>query len=418
MTDLSTARDICEALNRFRWRQLRARHGLAGAALRSIRDYVVEVFFGLRTRFSTPAAMETSKVDVLLLQASPRVIALERKRLLKAAIRKIGYRLEEVALDDPASLLLRGEFFAPPGKVPHRYYLYAAHAEWLVRRYSPRVLLNDRNGSLYSPFLRAALHRHNGLLVHLAHATTLEASRRLEMNDYDYYFLFGRSSLDALVQRPLRLGTSIAVLTGSHMIDHSFDLAVPDRKARVVLVLGVGPDKEKRAGYLRTYRVLTDWACQNPGYRVMFKPHPRSAAGFWQEAAAAMANVSVLPSEVMFAQALAQASVVVNIMSNAVIEAALARRPIIYCNLSEEKDIFSQELFFGPSVTDAGDFQARMKAVQNEFDQYVERSRSFAAFHLAHGFRGLEVTTLALTNLVEHSALICDVERHILPGTC
>src|SRR5690606_22455526 len=97
-------------------------------------------------------------------------------------------------------------------------------------------------------------------LVHLAHATTLGSSPRLSMNDYHYYFLFGQSSLDALRQRELLFGNSTAVLAGSHMIDDSYRLATPDPGKRTLLVLGVGPDREKLDDYLQSYALIRDWA--------------------------------------------------------------------------------------------------------------------------------------------------------------
>src|SRR5690606_28367422 len=124
-----------------------------------------------------------------------------------------------------------------------RYFGLAAYAQWLVEHHQPRILLNDRNGSLYAPFLRLALNARGSLLVHLAHATTVEGSRRLGMNDYDYYFLFGQSSLEALQARKLRFGSSTAVLAGSHMIDDDYVMPAPDLATRTLLILGVGPDK-------------------------------------------------------------------------------------------------------------------------------------------------------------------------------
>lgn len=418
MIDIYSGRVPFGELDAYRWQQLRARHGRVGTLLRIIKENLSASLYGLGTKLRMDKDAQRDKTDILLLQSSAKVVGLQRKRLLKEAIRAAGYRLEEVALDTPGALLRQRQFLPPPVVVPLRYYFYAAHAEWLVRRYAPRVLLNDRNGSLYCPFLRAALRRHHGVLVHLSHATTLEASRRLDMNDYDYYFLFGRSSLDALRARPLRFGTSTAVLTGSHMIDHSFDLPPPDPETRTILLLGVGPDKEREPGYVRTYKLIQDWAREHPEYRLIIKRHPRSTVPFWQETANTLANVSVLPAECTLAQALRQATLVINIMSNAVIEAALAGRPVIYCNLSDDRDIFSQEKFFGFSVSDTPAFQARIQAVEADFGRHREQALAFADFHLTHGFRGLEVTLLAIKCLMNDSPLAGDIERQVLHGTC
>src|SRR5690606_32977730 len=151
------------------------------------------------------------------------------------------------------------------------------------------------NGSIYSPFLRLALNRRGRLLVHLAHATTVERSQRLGMNDYDYYFLFGQSSLDALQARKLRFGSSTVVLTGSHMIDSRFDMLPADPENRVLLILGVGPDKEKEAEYLSVYEMLRGWVAKHPEFKLLVKAHPRSEVPFWHEAAAEIQSLNILP---------------------------------------------------------------------------------------------------------------------------
>ncbi|MDR0529018.1 MAG: hypothetical protein LBG69_05350, partial [Zoogloeaceae bacterium] len=252
------------ALDRFRWALLRERHGMLGSALRFIRDAIADGWFGLRAKFCLAASIDAESCDFLLLQSAPKVIGLRRKRLFMDALRQRGYRLIETALPEKRDVCANRWLVSPRQFVPLRYFGYAAHAAWIVKRYQPGILLNDRNGSLYSPFLRLSLNDEQRLLVHLAHATTVESSQRLSMNDYDYYLLFGVSSLEALRKRKLRFGSSIAVLTGSHMVDRSFNLPPANPAARTLLILGVGPDKEKESGYRRTYELLREWAREHP----------------------------------------------------------------------------------------------------------------------------------------------------------
>jgi hypothetical protein len=405
------------ALDRYRWLLLRERHGLAGSALRFAREALSDWWFGVRAKSRLTEAQSTEPCDFLLLQSSPKVIKLQRKKLLIEALRARGHRLIETALQEPKVLLRERQLKRPPFPVPTRYFGIAAHAQWLVEHYQPRVLLNDRNGSLYSPFLRLALNARQSVLVHLAHATTGEGSRRLGMNDYDYYFLFGQSSLEALQARELRFGTSTAVLAGSHMIDKAFDLPPADPARRVMLVLGVGPDKEKEAGYQRTYALLRDWAARNPDYQMLIKAHPRSQVPFWQEAAGALDNVSVLPRECSLAQALEQASVVINIMSNAVIEAGLAGRPVISVNLSEDADIFGQRTFFGDVLKGADELSRRLDSLEKNYASAVARSRDFGHFHLAHGSNGLEINLRIIEQLLRGEGLPVQVESRALLAT-
>jgi len=416
-TDKNPWKTKAAALDRYRWALLRERHGLLGSALRFVRDALVDGWFGLQARRCLATSIDSESCDFLLLQSAPRIIGLRRKKLMIEALHQRGYRLIETALDESREICAKRLLARPPHPTPLRYFGYAAHATWIVERFQPRVLLNDRNGSLYSPFLRLSLEKRHSPLVHLAHATTVESSRRLSMNDYDYYFLFGPSSLESLQTRTVRFGTSTIVLTGSHMIDQSFDLPPANPLARTLLILGVGPDKEKEAGYQHTYSLLREWARENPQYRVLVKRHPRSSVPFWHEAEQSLANVSVLPPDCSLAQALEQASVVVNIMSNAVIEAGLAARPVIYCNLSDDRDIFNQERFFGTAVTSPAELNSRIASLEEDFATQVEKARAFALFHLAHGSRGLEKTLEVLENLLQGSDLPNDVEKCCLTGT-
>ncbi|MBD3736250.1 MAG: capsule biosynthesis protein [Pseudomonas balearica] len=377
------------ALDSYRWALLRERHGLLGSALRFAREALGDWWFGLRARRRLAESISNEPCDFLLLQSAPKVIAFQRKKLLIEGLRLRGHRLVETSLQDPKTMLRQRLLRRPPHAVPTRYFGIAAYAEWLVEHHQPRILLNDRNGSLFAPFLRLALNARGSRLVHLAHATTVEGSRRLGMNDYDYYFLFGRSSLEALQARELRFGTSTAVLAGSHMIDSTYDLAPADPSLRTLLILGVGPDKEKEAGYQATYALLRDWVAAHPDYRVLVKAHPRSQVPFWQQAANELPNLQVLPKACSLAEALAQASLVVNIMSNAVIEAALARRPVLYVNASGELDIFGQERFFGKALTDSKRLIEAVETIEQHYARHLQQAEGFAHHHLAHGSRGL-----------------------------
>ncbi|MFL9814302.1 capsule biosynthesis protein [Stutzerimonas sp. VN223-3] len=383
-------RDKASALDRYRWLLLRERHGVLSSALRFMRDAMNDWLFGVRARRSVADVVVIECCDFLLLQSAPKVIKFQRKRLFIERLRARGHSLIETAIEERDAIVRQRQLRKPPEAVPTRYFGYAAYAEWVVEKFQPSILLNDRNGSLYSPFLRLALNRRSRLLVQLAHATTVESSPRLSMNDYDYYFIFGQSSLDALRARPLRFGGSRAVLAGSHMIDMAYDLPPAEPVQGAVLILGVGPDKEKEAGYNNTYSMLRDWVQQNPERKVLIKAHPRSQVPFWQRAAGTLPNLTVLPACCTLSDALAQANVVINVMSNAVIEAALACRPVLFVNLSKDADIFRQEKFFGSRIRSPDALASEFLRVLRDYPQCLEASARFANFHLEQGVRGLE----------------------------
>ncbi|WP_429387840.1 capsule biosynthesis protein [Pseudomonas sp. YL-218 TE3947] len=387
-------------MDRYRWKLLRERHGRCGSLLRLVRDVLVDVAVGIRAKACLSASVVAAPCEVLLLHSAPKSMALQRKNILIEGLRKRGHHLTEAALRSPSDACAQRMLLAPPQSVPLRYLVYAAHAQWLVTTYSPKVLINERNGSLHAPFLRLALAARGARLLQLAHATTLESSRRLGMNDYDYYGVFGHSSLVALQERTLRFGESTVVLIGSYLADETYDLPVADPALHTLLILGVGPDREKESGYQRTYQLLRDWAEQHPHYRVLFKRHPRSKAQFWSDAAAQLANIDLLDSKCSLADALAQASVVVNIMSNAGIEAGLAGRPVIHVNAGGDVDIFSHSLFFGPQVRDEHEFSRQLQALEQDYPGHVAQARRFADYHLVYGSQGLAKTIQLVDNLL------------------
>lgn len=397
-----------KALDRYRWLLLRERHGRFGSAVRFGRDALEDLLFGLFARFRFAREIKGEPCDFLLVQSAFKVIKFQRKKLLMERLRARGHNLRETALQSTKTILHQYQLKRPPQRVPLRYLGYAAHAEWLVEHHQPRILLNDRNGSLYSPFLRLALNRRNCLLVHLAHATTVEASQRLGMNDYDYYFLFGQSSLEALQARTLRFGSSKAVLSGSHMIDRRFDMPPASPESRVLLILGVGPDKEKEAEYLRVYEILRGWAARHPEFEVLVKAHPRSEVPFWRDSAARISNLHVLPGDCGLAEALERSSIVVNIMSNAVIEAALARRALVFVSPRGKTDIFCQEQFLGERVTEEHGLEQCLGELLSDYPASLARAEQFVTYHLAHGAEGLEFTIESLERLLAGARLVPD----------
>ncbi|MES2870986.1 MAG: capsule biosynthesis protein [Pseudomonadota bacterium] len=388
-----------QQLDRYRWELWRERHGVIGAALRVLRDAVVDLKHGICARLRAAPAPGSLSRRVLILHGSPKLLAQHRKDGLIKALQAKGHETIEAAIEPLNVAVSQRMLYHPPAKVPLRYYAHAAYAEWLARHDDPQLVLSERNGSLVSPFLRLSLNAQSKHLAHLAHATTVEHSQRLSMTDYDYYLLFGQSSLEALQRRRLRFGSTQAVLTGSYLIDQRYGMPASCAELRL-LVLGVGPDKEKRDGYQRTYALIRDWAAQHPQVPVTFKAHPRSRSTFWQEAASALPNIQVALPEDSLAQALEHCSVVLNIMSNAALEASLASRPIIYVNASEEQDSLEQVRFFGECVTHSQMLDERLTWLRQHYEQALQQTRAFAEYHLANGVHGQDKTAEAIDRLI------------------
>ncbi len=391
-------------LDAYRWALLRQKHGLIGSTVRVVRDTSFDLVLGLGARLRARRAVTSPAERILVLHGSPRLLAQRRKTGLVDALRRLGHQVVEAAIE-PLSVAVRHNYlYRPSAAVPLRYYAHAAYAEWLARRHNPGLVLNERHGSLVIPFLRLALNAQDKSLAQLSHATSVDHSRRLSMTDYDYYFLFGQSSLEALRRRALRFGTTRTILTGSYLVDPQYALPAANKELHV-LVLGVGPDKEARPGYQRTYALIRDWAARHPQVPVTFKAHPRSRMAFWQDAAANHPNVHLALPDASLAGALRQSSVVLNIMSNAALEASLANRPVVYVNASDDPDILEQARFFGTCVSDPDMLQARLDWLSRNYQEAVRNARAFAEYHLAHGIQGQSKTAEAIDRVVRRQPL-------------
>ncbi|MDR0279427.1 MAG: hypothetical protein LBJ37_16235 [Paucimonas sp.] len=391
-------------LDAYRWALLRERHGLIGSTVRVVRDGLLDLILGLAARLRAGTPVNSPAERILVLHGSPRLLAQRRKRGLVESLRRLGHQVVEAAIEPLRVAVRRNYLYRPAAQVPLRYYAHAAYAEWLARQHNPRLVLNERHGSLVIPFLRLALNAQGKSLAQLSHATSVDDSRRLSMTDYDYYFLFGQSSLDALRRRALRFGTTQTILTGSYLIDQQYALPAANNELRI-LVLGVGPDREARAGYQRTYAMIREWAARHPQVPVTFKAHPRSRMAFWREAAASHPNIHLEMPDASLACALQRNSVVLNIMSNAALEASLANRPVVYVNTSDEPDLLEQARFFGACVTDLDMLQARLDWLSCNYQEAVRNARAFAEYHLAHGVHGQHKTAETIDRLVRRQPI-------------
>ena len=348
-------------------------------------------FLTLIKLYLFPPAQQKINVDILLFQHSEKVIKLNRKKKLKDALKNKGYKLAEVSFCKGFDVLNRGQIIKPSSKVPFKYLYHAAYAEYLVNTYNPKILLNDRNGMLLAPFLRDALNRRNAKLVQLAHATTVEDDWQFSMNDYDYYFLFGQSSFEYLQQRSLLFGSSKVVLAGSHMIDESFKTKDVKPYNNQILLLGMGPDREKTSLAEFNYNLILEWITNNKDHKLIVKPHPRSDMFFWKKQAKTLTNIELLSGSYSLSQALQRCSIVITIESNAILEASLAAKPIIYVNNSNSRDIFFLEKYLGMRVKNIQSLDKQVKSITADYEKHVEKTKHLKGYHLSND-HGLNVT--------------------------
>lgn len=393
-------RQQLQALARYmRWQETSDNKSALKAAIAlSILKPLREWFYSLSAFFRKRKMMKPAPCDVLLLHYSQTSQARGYRNALVTCLRQRGLRVVETAIHKPKTVLSRRELLSPGWAFPHRYYFHAAYARWLIEYYQPKALLTDKNGSVLAPFLKDFIQPY-GKLVHIAHSIPTENFRKFSMNAYDYYFLFGKSSLERLQRRKI-FGVSKVFLTGTYAEKNP--LMLPE-KNDTVLVLGTGPAMEKTKNIQHAYAIIRATAEKLPALQFIVKPHPRSDKTTWQHDNP-LANLLIADPDENIDTLLATAFVAIGSFTNAAIDCALQQRPFILVS----EDVTDSQLDIHrmtPICNNADQLATTITSIANEPASYRNHARAFADYHLSNGFTGPATISSLVYTLVRQGEL-------------
>ena len=364
--------------------------------LEPIRYYL----YSLITLFIARKPLKHYSCDILFLHASEKSKALHLRDPLILELNKKGLIVLETAQQRPTTILKKRLLNKYQYPIPFKYLFIASYVQFIVERYQPKIIITDRNGSIYSSFLKEAVQPY-GKLVHIAHCVATDNFARFSLIDYDYYFLYGTSSLDKIMQRSVRFGSTKAVLTGSYFAHKDFNLSA-SRANKNILLFGMYPDLEKKPTYYAIYNTVKQWAKNNSDMTLYFKPHPRSHNDYWQLASHTMDNIIVLEATEKLPQALENIAITLSVYTNAVIDAALLKRPSLLL-ASEEMGSINDELdleqFYLPKATNPKQLQENINTLLNDYPHYIKQAQAFAQYHLEYQQDSIEYISHCLLSI-------------------
>lgn len=356
--------------------------------------------------FQQHGPVEPIVCDVLMIHPSQKSFLQGRKKPLIAALKARGLSVEEFVEADDCDLIRNRSFFQPCRSVPFLFRWYAAHAEYLLKRYETQVILTERNGWVIPSFIKML--RHDGAaVVHLAHSVTTSQSSRYRYFDYDYYFLFGRSSFEYLSRLPNAFGQCLAHYCGPYFFSDKEDFhkeRPPSQDARC-LFLAPGPAYESCPDYLESCVWIMDWLAKNNSAQLWIKLHPRGAGTWWLDRLAGSERVSILPRETSLDDCAARFDMVFSNYTNAVVDVARYATPFIL--LGSDEDYFAVERFGLSRARSAAQLQRSIENILANPSLYAARALSFFDFHV-------ENRRLPLTSVVNSVVLL--VGKNSLPG--
>lgn len=278
-----------------------------------------------------------------------------------------------------------------PWLVPASLYLHASYACFLVHKYRPKIIITAANGSVFSPFLRAAMNESGGKIVHIAHSIPTGNFRSFSLIDVDFYFVYGRSSIDKLKQRENLFGAAKCIETGSWVIDEQLN-TLEDNAERIsekaILLLGSGPKIELREATEQIYKLTIDWVLEHPEFKLYFKPHPRSNCELWDRLIGDLDDDSRFEKTNRLDARLSHCSAAIAAFTNAVLDASLIGVPPLWIATKNDSDEFSYEEFFGKRILDKKQLSENLAAYVKNSDLYKEKTILFSNYHINQHVEG------------------------------
>ncbi|MCK0510608.1 hypothetical protein [Aromatoleum buckelii] len=373
-------------------------HGAAGSLKLRARLFL-KAFLSLV--FQRRRAIEAVDCDVLLVHPSRKSFRLGRKQALLAALRSRGLAVEEFVEEGDFDLVRGRQFVTPASGVPALLRWDAAHAAYLLSRYKAKVIVTERNGWIIPSLIK--LQRKTGpRIVHLAHSVPSDESSRYDYFDYDYYLLFGKSSLEYLSALEGAFGECVVKFAGPYFFtDREGPLPVTVRnegKGVKCLFLGSGPDYEVSEPYLEHCSWIAAWLISRPDAELWVKVHPRGSGEPWRSQAASNSRIKMIPPDTMLDACIGDFDFVLSDYTNAVLDVSRFGTPFIL--LGEGADYFSTERFGIPRARSSMELTNCIDVLLADVHRAREMASRFFDFHVHEKYLPLT----SMVNVIERLA--------------
>lgn len=347
---------------------------LERAKIEKLARFYVERFHRVPDCISPCDILFLHRFEGNITRTQPLVNELKEKFSLKISHEITTSRYLKLAFENPFSKPFpNAESYRP---------IYDYYASFLYRKYHPKVLVTFMDNAELSHSLRRQFNSQGSKVVNLSHGVTA-CDQNYEVYDFDYYFVYGQSSVDAALAQAQRRGNTKLVLAGSYLMKHEEILNSPDPNK--VVYLSDGTPKADIHHIESIFALLSSWAKANPEKTLYFKYHPLEDTKISKEFFSNSKNVVFLPRQTTVAEAIRLSSVALTGWSNTAIEAALLGRPVISLNPSGKPDEFLKfSNFFGSQAISVNDLSDKLKWIFENSQTCREQNRKFVNYHLSH----------------------------------
>ncbi|NOU48473.1 MAG: hypothetical protein HOO86_15645 [Bacteroidales bacterium] len=321
--------------------------------------------------------------DILVVITS--VVDYSQTESLWTALENKGYKIS-IVIDKSKNLMKSAFLSKVSSKIPACLVPFASFASLLIKRHNPKLICVFAHFDVLPSFLR---NFSNAKTIYIPHAI-MDSSYLYSSIDYDYYFVFGESSLVNLKENKNKFGKTKLVKTGSPVIRESYKLqrTTPNHNLLFFSTWSIGKDKNLTANF----HLLLDFIAKHQDFKLFIKPHPKEDTTYIENAVEKIINIQILDKKVDMVTALGTASIVITNYSTASIEATLLNRPVVVVNMFDLDETSTDfrisdkylylENYFPSRAKTIDEIEDRIFQVLENYDYYLDQCKEFSKFHL------------------------------------
>lgn len=355
-------------------------------------------------KYSKKQIKKQNNVDILFLHMAPERI--NRTEKMASSLKEKGMIVEHKVMDSFYDMFFKRLFFCREGELQDRKYPYLeAYANYLVELYNPKIIITFNESTIFNLYLKKSLNEKGGKIINFAHGIV---SKEVVLNNdkyyFDYYFVFGESSLINARNKKTHGDTKI-VKVGSFFMDYQEKPPISSNSKKVLFCSqGDKIDKKVNEINLRNVDILCDWANQND-YEVLFKFHPLEDESIVKSRFKdRTTKFTYLPKNMTMYDAVKESYFVIMSSSNSSLEVALLGRPIVLVNHSKnEVDGINTELekYYLKSASNSYELDQNVRETLDKIDFFIDRGEEYVSNHIEVRMKSTDYITKCIMSIFE-----------------
>lgn len=261
-------------------------------------------------------------------------------------------------------------------------------ANYILEQYQPKAIVSMFNGFPLGAILRNHPKK-DYVSINFAHSI-LRKTVHHGLIDYDYFFVFGKSSINNMKNNPNRIGKNTNIIpVGSPFIQISEEPMDNFTSKNVLFVSQysyVYSDTAKEIERIKDLVIKLAKANSTLQFTVKLHPHEPENNNYFTNQADLPVNLIVLPKRVKMLEALTNVKCILNSWSNSSLEAGALGIPSIMITNKYLPDPERKFLDYFPVCKNPSEIEQALTRLENRiyYDKMRENAYAFFRYHIQY----------------------------------